>query len=107
MDQYLRSISHPDIFAVGDIAAFMPTPLPKAGVYEFVKDRCWPTTLLATLKKYPLLAFKPQKRFLKLINHRRSSCRRFMGPLFGHGKWVWLWINHIERGFMAHSSQNR
>ncbi|WP_119983656.1 FAD-dependent oxidoreductase [Nitrosomonas supralitoralis] len=32
VDEYLRSISHPDIFSAGDCAAFKPTPLSKAGV---------------------------------------------------------------------------
>ncbi|PXW90737.1 pyridine nucleotide-disulfide oxidoreductase family protein [Nitrosomonas sp. Nm84] len=106
IDQYLRSVSHPDIFAVGDIAAFM-TPLPKAGVYAIRQGPVLASNLAATLKQHPLLAFKPQKRFLSLLTTGDRHAIASWGPLFGHGKWVWWWKNYIDRAFVVRFNQNR
>lgn len=102
IDQYLRSISHPDIFAVGDIAAFMPAPLPKAGVYAVRQGPVLAKNIVAMLKKRPLVAFKPQKRFLSLLTTGDRHAVASWGPLFAHGKWVWLWKHYIDRAFIAH-----
>ena len=102
IDQYLRSISHPDIFAVGDSAAFMLNPLPKAGVYAVRQGPVLAKNIAATLEKRPLLAFKPQKRFLSLLTTGNRHAVASWGPLFAHGKWIWLWKNHIDRAFMKH-----
>lgn len=108
IDQYLRSISHPDIFAVGDIAAFMPTPLPKAGVYAVRQGPVLANNIAATLSsKHLLLAFKPQKRFLSLLTTGDRHAIASWGPLFGHGKWVWWWKNYIDRAFVARFNQSR
>lgn len=102
VDQYLRSISHPDIFAVGDSAAFMPNPLPKVGVYAVRQGPVLAKNITAILEDRPLLAFKPQKRFLSLLTTGNRRAVASWGSLFAHGKWVWLWKNHIDRAFMAH-----
>ncbi len=107
IDQYLRSVSHPDIFAVGDAAAFKPTPLPKAGVYAVRQGPVLTNNIAATLNKHPLLAFKPQKRFLSLLTTGDRHAVASWGPLFGYGKWVWWWKNYIDRTFMAHFRQSR
>jgi selenide, water dikinase len=101
VDKYLRSISHPDIFAVGDSAAFTPSPLPKAGVYAVRQGPILTRNLIATLKKHALRPFKPQHRFLSLLATGERHAVASRGPLFATGKWVWYWKNHIDRKFMA------
>ena len=101
VDKYLRSISHPDIFAVGDSAAFTPSPLPKAGVYAVRQGPILTRNLIATLKKHALRPFKPQHRFLSLLATGKRHAVASRGPLFATGKWVWYWKNHIDRKFMA------
>lgn len=102
IDQYLRSISHPDIFAAGDSAAFMPAPLPKAGVYAVRQGPVLARNIAAELVgNNPLQAFKPQKRFLSLLTTGECHAVASWGPLFASGKWVWLWKNYIDRTFMA------
>lgn len=107
IDQYLRSISHPSIFATGDCAAFTPTPLPKAGVYAVRQGSVLANNIVATLKNRPLLAFKPQKHFLSLLTtgHRQAVASR--GPLFASGKWVWLWKDYIDRAFIERFNPKR
>ncbi|SFE99536.1 FAD-dependent oxidoreductase [Nitrosomonas sp. Nm166] len=107
VDQYLRSISHPDIFAVGDCAAFTPWPLPKAGVYAVRQGSVLTNNIIAALEKRPLLAFKPQKRFLSLLTTGNRHAVAAWGPLFASGKWVWLWKNYIDRAFIAHFNPHK
>ncbi len=101
VDQYLRSISHLDIFAAGDSAAFMPTPLPKAGVYAVRQGPILAKNFVAQLENRPLLPFKPQKHFLSLLTTGERYAVASWGPFFASGKWVWAWKNHIDRTFMA------
>ena len=101
VDQYLRSISHSDIFAVGDSAAFMLTPLPKAGVYAVRQGPVLAKNIVARLENRPLLPFKPQQCFLSLLTTGGRHAVASRGPLFASGKWIWLWKNHIDRAFMA------
>lgn len=101
VDQYLRSISHPDIFAAGDSAAFMPTPLPKAGVYAVRQGPILAKNIIAQLENRHLLPFKPQRHFLSLLTTGERYAVASRGPLFASGKWVWVWKNYIDRTFMA------
>lgn len=101
VDKFLRSISHPDIFAVGDSAAFTPSPLPKAGVYAVRQGPILTNNLIATLKKHSLRPFKPQHRFLSLLATGGRHAVVSRGPLFATGKWVWYWKNHIDEKFMT------
>lgn len=101
VDKFLRSISHPDIFAVGDSAAFTPSPLPKAGVYAVRQGPILTSNLIATLKRRSLRPFKPQQRFLSILATGGRHAVASRGPLFAAGKWVWYWKNHIDRKFMA------
>jgi|CXWL01.1.fsa_nt_gi selenide,water dikinase len=101
VDQYLRSISHPDIFSAGDSAAFMPTPLPKAGVYAVRQGPILAKNIIAQFENRQLLPFKPQRHFLSLLTTGERYAIASRGQLFTRGKWVWLWKNHIDRAFMA------
>ncbi|MDH5481151.1 MAG: selenide, water dikinase SelD, partial [Nitrosomonas sp.] len=101
VDQYLRSISHPDIFAVGDSAAFTPSPLPKAGVYAVRQGPVLTKNIYSALTQRSLKPFKPQKHFLSLLTTGGRHAVASRGTLFASGKWVWHWKNHIDRTFMA------
>jgi selenide, water dikinase len=101
VDQYLRSISHPDIFAVGDCAAFTPTLLPKAGVYAVRQGPILANNIYSTFKQQALKPFKPQQRFLSLLTTGGRHAVASKGFFFASGKWVWYWKNHIDRAFMA------
>jgi selenide,water dikinase len=101
VDQHLRSISHPDIFAAGDSAAFMPAPLPKAGVYAVRQGPVLARNIIARLENRPLSPFKPQRQFLSLLTTGERHAVASRGPFFARGKWVWHWKNYIDQTFMA------
>ena len=99
VDQTLRSVSHPQIFAVGDCAEWAD-PLPKAGVYAV---RMGPTlihNLRAALGEGSPQAFRPQRRFLVLLSTADGRAIASRGRFGAEGPWVWRWKNHIDRGFV-------
>ena len=102
VDQYLRSITHHNIFATGDCAAFSPQALPKAGVFAVRQGPALSNNLIATLTKKELRPFKPQQRFLSLLTTGRKHAVASRGFFFLQGKWVWHWKNYIDRKFMQH-----
>ena len=100
VDQYLRSISHPDIFAAGDSAAFMPRSIPKAGVFAVREGPILFKNLIASLKHQPLVPFRPQQNYLSLLTTGDRYAVVSYGAIFLRGKWVWHWKNHIDQTFM-------
>ncbi|WP_295625370.1 FAD-dependent oxidoreductase [uncultured Nitrosomonas sp.] len=102
VDKYLRSISHPDIFATGDCAAFTPMPLPKAGVYAVRQGPFLAKNISTQLVGHgSLQPYKPQRYFLSLLTTGGRHAVASRGAFFAHGKWVWLWKNYIDRSFIT------
>ncbi len=101
VDQFLRSVSYTDVFAVGDSAAFTPMPLPKAGVYAVRQGPILVHNLVATLNHRALKPYRPQHHFLSLLTTGERYAVASRGSFFVKGKWVWQWKNFIDRRFMA------
>lgn len=101
VDQYLRSISHPEIFTSGDAASFTPAPLPKAGVYAVRQGPILAKNIAALIKNQPLSPYKLQRRYLSLLTTGDRYAVASWGSFFAQGKWVWYWKNWIDRSFMA------
>jgi len=99
VDASLRSLSHPRVFAAGDIAA-LPEPRPKSGVYAVREGVVLARNLRRAVLGEQPLAYRPQRRFLSLLStgDRRAVVSR--GPIFGAGRWAWRWKDRIDRNFM-------
>jgi selenide, water dikinase len=96
----LESVSHPGIFAAGDIASFRPQPLPKAGVYAVRQGPALATNLRRTAGKRTLKPFRPQHRFLSLLSCGGKSAIASYGAVALSGNWVWRWKNSIDQRWM-------
>lgn len=101
----LQSRDDPAIFAAGDIAAFSPRALPKAGVYSVRQAPVLYDNLRAALLQHSLRPYRPQHRFLSLLQLGQQHAAGSFGPLAGCGRWLMAWKRRIDRQFM-HSLQD-
>jgi len=100
VNAHLQSVSHPDIFAAGDITAFEPRALPKAGVYAVRQAPVLFHNLTHALLGKPLKTYRPQARFLSLLALGSQFSAGSYGALAGTGHWLWRWKSRIDRQFM-------
>lgn len=96
----LASTSHSNVFAAGDIAAFTPRPLPKAGVYAVRAGPILAGNLRLAARRQRLKPFKPQSRFLSLLSCGEKSAIASYGSLMFSGRLVWRWKNWIDTRWM-------
>jgi len=99
VDQYLRSVSHPEIFAAGDCASWQ-SPLPKAGVFAVRMGPVLAYNLRAYLLGLPLKAFRPQRRYLVMLGTGDEHAVAAWGPFAWQGNWVWRWKRRIDQRFL-------
>ena len=100
VDEHLRSVSHPEVFAAGDVASMQGRPYPKSGVYAVRQGPPLAENLRRTLQGQPLLRYSPQRRTLALISTGPRHAIASWGALAWSGAWVWDWKDGIDRRFM-------
>ena len=104
VNNYLQSISHPQIFAVGDIASMVNYKLPKAGVFAVRQGLPLAENLRLFSQDQILKPYHPQARYLSLIGTGDRKALAVYGK-FGiagvAGGLLWKWKDGIDRTFMA------
>ena len=101
VNDYLQSLTHPQIFAAGDIATMINYPRPKAGVFAVRQGKPLFENLQRFLLGKSLKPFQPQKQYLSLIGtgDERALATRGAFTLPPH-KLLWRWKDYIDRKFM-------
>jgi pyridine nucleotide-disulfide oxidoreductase family protein len=95
----LQSVSHPQVFAAGDVAAYAE-PRPKSGVFAVRAGPVLAANLRAVCEGRAPRAWTPQRRALYLISTGNRHALAAWGPWAVDGAWVWRWKDSIDRGFM-------
>jgi selenide, water dikinase len=102
VNAFLQSISHPQIFAAGDIATSTATPWPKAGVFAVRQGLPLAANLRRIIDGEPLQPFRPQRRHLALVGLGDGQAMAVWGGLcLGPSPVFWQGKDWIDRRFMA------
>ena len=99
-NDYLQSVSHPMVFASGDVGTQRDTPSPKAGVYAVRQAPVLYENLRRYVQQRSLKPYRPQSRILNLIALGRKTAIASRGSLALSGDWVWRWKHFIDSRFM-------
>jgi selenide,water dikinase len=100
VNDYLQSLSHPQIFAAGDIATMINHPRPKAGVFAVHQGKPLYHNLCRFLQEKPLKPYYPQQQYLSLIGTGDKSAIASRGIFMWESPLLWQWKDRIDRQFM-------
>ncbi len=96
----LRSVSHENVFAAGDVASVVNFPRPKSGVFAVRQGKPLHKNIRRALTNRPLKRHVPQIDFLSLISTGNQYAIASRGNFAWQGAWVWKLKDHIDRKFM-------
>jgi len=97
VDATLRSISHAEVFAAGDVASMIRQPGPKAGVIAVRQGAALAENLRRELTGRALRRFVPPRRFLTILSTGERYAVASRPPLSVEGGLVWRWKDWIDR----------
>lgn len=99
-DHSLKVESTHNVFAVGDTGTIAGANLPKAGVYAVRQGPILWENLQRQLEGKPLISYRPQKKFLKLINYGDGRALAERHGFSFEGKAAYWLKNQIDSKFM-------
>ena len=97
----LQSTSHPEVFAVGDVAARVDVQRQRSGVHAVRAGPPLARNLRHALAGTALQPHRPQQRTLNLISCGARRAIVSWGGFSAQGRWAWWWKDHIDRAFVA------
>lgn len=106
VDEMQCSLSHDNVFAVGDIATRHEYPLHKSGVQAVRAGPGHAKNLRLALSGQPLWPYYPSHRALQLIGTGDRRAIASWQGLTASGHWVWRWKDAIDRRFVARYAAN-
>ena len=96
----LQSISHPHIFAAGDIATMINHSRPKAGVFAVRQGQPLVHNWRCLLSAQPLQEYVPQDKYLALIGTGDHQAIASWGSFGWQSRAFWWLKDYIDRKFM-------
>lgn len=102
VNHYLQSVSATRVFGGGDSISFRGEALPRLGVFGIRQGPVLFHNLLAALDGRPLKEYKPQKRYLYILNFGDGTGLAVYGALSWRGRSAMMLKHAIDRRFMRH-----
>ena len=100
VDPFLRSVVDPRVFGGGDCIASQEWELAKVGVYAVRESPVLCHNLLASLQGRRLRRFRPQRRFLLILNLGDGTGLLTWGPFSWHSRLAFWLKDRIDRAFL-------
>ncbi len=105
VNDHLQSLSHPFVFAAGDVAAIVGQRRPKSGVYAVRQG----PPLAHNLRQFALGArlksYQAQRQALALLSMGEGVAIASRGSFATQGRWVERWKTWIDHRFVSKYSQ--
>jgi len=101
VDDHLESVSHPGVFGGGDCVTLRGRELARVGVYAVREGPVLFRNLLAAAAGGMLESFRPQRRYLLILNLGDGTGLAAWGPCAWRARWALAWKNRLDTGFMA------
>ncbi len=96
----LQTTDDKPVFAVGDSATLVDSPVRKSGVYAVREGPFLWDNLQRFLNGQPLKPYTPQSGFLSLLADGEGGSFLDYKGVSAHGRWAWRLKDHIDRKFM-------
>lgn len=97
----LQSLSHPNVFAAGDVATRLDVMHPKSGVYAVRAGPPLAANLRRAAEGRALRRHQPPSRTLNLLSCGECHAIASWNGWSTEGAWVWRWKDRIDRRFIA------
>lgn len=104
VDAMHRSLSHPDVFAAGDICTRADRPLARSGVHAVHAGPVLAHNLIASLTGTALEPYPPRQRSLYLLALGDGRAVMSWGRVSAEGAWVQRWKDYIDHRFIQRHS---
>lgn len=96
----LQSVSHPEVFALGDCATLGEAPHPRSGVYAVRHGESLTENLRRLFAGAPLEPYAPQPKALALITCGARYAIAERGGWSAQGAWLWWLKDRIDRRWL-------
>lgn len=106
VDKHHRSVSHPNVFAAGDVCARTDAVMSRSGVHAVHAGPVLAENLMAVLKGGSLQPYSPKCRSLYLLSCGPRYAVASWGRWSAEGQWVWRWKDWIDQGFIRRFSDS-